>query len=294
MKTHKLQNANAELKAAQEKLAEQDTQIRIIDKKMKEQQFALDKQGSGKDQDLTVLREKDKVIDRLNQEILRKNIRIQRHENTIKQKTNEVEKLLERISNLNKDEGANLTHLSIKDLEHSLHKSNSIAYSPFEWDQNTPFAYAFKFDDMTATLMNGGERYQVVNKYPLSARSLTSFRVDSYGGTTSMGFGIITEDRKKERWSGDQEESMGLLACLNTKRGIVRVNGEPKTEYSSDFFVPEGKELGMEVDLNQLTVGFRVGGGKKMTFSLPEVFSTKRVYAYVMMSSSGDQVEVIQ
>ena len=124
-------------------------------------------------------------------------------------------------------------------------------------------------------------------------RSLTVFRINRYGGTTSLGVGIITEDRKEERWSGDQEDSIAFLTYPNNKKGIIRVNGEAKTEYISSCFLPEGTELQMEVDKARMSIGFKVEGGKTMSFPLPEIFKDRKLYVFAMMASSNDTVEII-
>ena len=83
------------------------------------------------------------------------------------------------------------------------------------------------------------------------------------------------------------------MSSPSTKNGIVRVNGIKTSEFSENFFVPEGCELGMEVDLKKLVIRYRnYTLDMSWNFTLPEVFGEKNLYAFLAMGLRQDCIEV--
>ena len=264
MKEKRLADKEDRVKELTYRLEEKEKEVDSLEIKLREGHLMLSKaskaQGRNVADTLKIL-EQEKTIEELK-------VSEFKLKEELDQKTREVEGLRVRISGgspfLKNSTAKSNQEFTIN------RRSSMIELAPFDWDMGTPFAYAFKVEGFKAKMNLDGERYQLTSKDSLPGRSSINFVFHKYGGNTFMGVGILTADRKEERWSGDHEDSVSLLSSPSTKNGIVRVDGEKKSEFTENFFIPEGGELSMEVDLKKLSIGFRnYTVGVKWNFALP-------------------------
>jgi len=78
----------------------------------------------------------------------------------------------------------------------------SQALTSISWDRSTPHADKFAIKGNTITKISGG-LYQLVGSDPLPKGSTTiKATIKKYGGWGEIGFGLLTESRRNEQWSG--------------------------------------------------------------------------------------------
>ncbi len=103
-------------------------------------------------------------------------------------------------------------------------------------------------------------------------------------------FGILPASRKKEEYSrGDLDPAVATYYSRNyDKEGKIWSDRKEIVDWDADWFVPEGGELEMEVDLLNWRIKW-TNGGKVVTTELSPAFKQEaHYYIYVMMDEAGD------
>jgi len=82
--------------------------------------------------------------------------------------------------------------------------------SAIEWDANTPHAKEFAFRGGFVSKVYGNDCHQLVAKDHLPKGSTTiKATIKQYGENGDIAFGLITESRRNQQWSGGDNEHNG-------------------------------------------------------------------------------------